>query len=458
MRVRALLLDLDGTLADTIAALRGVYMQILAEQGIEGSEDEFQSLNGPPLSVAVGQIRERYRISTPAEVLLARWLALAEAASREARPQAGATELLSAARRHGWKTAVVTSGPLSAARSWLAAHGLAEQIDTVIGGDSVRRGKPAPDPYLAALTGLAADAADAIAIEDTPTGACAARSAGVTTFILDPQLKCRGPSGALPLARLADILPLLAQATMYRREISTGTRVQSAGNAPAPRPEIQSQINEIWQQQKSQRPDLFDGALLSVTEIVAGGIAGQWVPYSRWLAQRHAPALALGIRPLAVSGLTVCRDGLVVGRRALKLGAEQRLWELAPSGSVDGTCMRPDGTVDLAEQISRELTEELGVERGAIREIVADCMLENTMSGLIDVVLRITLDLSAHAVRQAHRQHASGEYDEIAIVHASDLPAFCRDVHWHLVDTTFALARAGLAETATQYNANSLAV
>ena len=48
----------------------------------------------------------------------------------------------------------------------------------VVAGDEVTRGKPHPDPYLAAARSIGADPAACIAIEDSPTGAASARAAG----------------------------------------------------------------------------------------------------------------------------------------------------------------------------------------------------------------------------------------------------------------------------------------
>ena len=45
-------------------------------------------------------------------------------------------------------------------------------------GDEVPRGKPHPDPYLAAAAAVGADPRDCVALEDSPNGARAARAAG----------------------------------------------------------------------------------------------------------------------------------------------------------------------------------------------------------------------------------------------------------------------------------------
>ena len=57
--------------------------------------------------------------------------------------------------------------------------GLAPLVEIVVAGDEVPRGKPAPDVYLKACALLDVEPARAVAIEDSVTGATAARAAGL---------------------------------------------------------------------------------------------------------------------------------------------------------------------------------------------------------------------------------------------------------------------------------------
>ena len=55
----------------------------------------------------------------------------------------------------------------------------------LITSDLTARGKPHPDPYLAAAAALGADPADCLVIEDAPAGIAAARAAGMTVWAGD---------------------------------------------------------------------------------------------------------------------------------------------------------------------------------------------------------------------------------------------------------------------------------
>lgn len=203
--VRGLLLDLDGTLADSIAALKTVYLDFLAGFGIAGSPEGFAALNGPPLAEVVARLRETHGLTgSPAE-LLARYRALVDAAHGTAPPAEGAETLLRQARAEGWRIAVVTSSPRAAALGWLERTGLAPLIDAVVGGDEVAAGKPAPAPYHLGIERLGCRGENSLAIEDSRQGTTAARAAGLETLaIAAPDDREDWPPGVRFIARLAD--------------------------------------------------------------------------------------------------------------------------------------------------------------------------------------------------------------------------------------------------------------
>lgn len=180
---RALLLDLDGTLADSLGVLRRAYHRFLAGYGKEGSEAEFRSLNGPPLPVVVDRLRQTHGLAPQTGQLLQGYELEIDRAYGDVPPMPGARDLLSQAKALGIATAVVTSNSRARAEAWLTAKGLAPLIDRIVGGDEVERGKPDPAPYLKALEILGLPAGRARAVEDSPGGAHAAVAAGVETFV-----------------------------------------------------------------------------------------------------------------------------------------------------------------------------------------------------------------------------------------------------------------------------------
>jgi len=87
--------------------------------------------------------------------------------------------MLDRATAEGWARAVVTNAPPDNADVMLRAIGLRHHFEVVISGEECPRGKPHPDPYLAALDQLGVTADEALAFEDSPSGLASAVAAGI---------------------------------------------------------------------------------------------------------------------------------------------------------------------------------------------------------------------------------------------------------------------------------------
>ena len=207
---RGLFLDLDGTLADSLTALKSVYLSFLSGFGATGDEVEFQRLNGPPLAKIIEFLKTTHNLPGEPADLLEHYSAMLRQAHETAQPAIGARELLQYARTSGWRTAVVTSSPRSSALKWLELGDLSDQIDTVVGGDDVVSGKPAAEPYVLALARLECSASLSHAVEDSRIGAMSAVAAGLNTWALSsPDNRSGWPDGVIFIQRLGDLLERL---------------------------------------------------------------------------------------------------------------------------------------------------------------------------------------------------------------------------------------------------------
>jgi HAD superfamily hydrolase (TIGR01509 family) len=214
-RPHVLFLDLDGTLADSLPAMRAAYRAFLGELGRTGSEAEFDSLNGPALPEIVRTLRERHGLEASVDRLETRYRALiTERYTGDARPAPGAQAVLSCASRHGIRVLVVTSAERLVAERFLQAHGLADSIEAVVTAEGLARSKPDPAIYRRALTLANVSAAESWAVEDSPGGWHAATGAGVRTFVLvAPGARLAIPNGAATIASLEELVPLLEGAS-----------------------------------------------------------------------------------------------------------------------------------------------------------------------------------------------------------------------------------------------------
>ncbi len=87
----------------------------------------------------------------------------------------GAGELLSSIPSHRWT--IVTSASEKMMRSRLASVGIVSP-KSIVGGDSVTRGKPDPEGYLRGAALLTRSPHECLVVEDAPAGIRAGRSAG----------------------------------------------------------------------------------------------------------------------------------------------------------------------------------------------------------------------------------------------------------------------------------------
>jgi HAD superfamily hydrolase (TIGR01509 family) len=136
-------------------------------------------------------IADRERLADEKE---AAFRSLAASGGVDATP--GAAAMLAWAREHGVVTGLVTNAPRVNAALMIEVLGLAHAFDAVVSADDTPRGKPHPDPYLAAVASLGLSAAATVAIEDSLTGVAAARAAGLGVIALATDLTAAGLRGS----------------------------------------------------------------------------------------------------------------------------------------------------------------------------------------------------------------------------------------------------------------------
>jgi HAD superfamily hydrolase (TIGR01509 family) len=91
----------------------------------------------------------------------------------------GITTLLDTARAWGYRLALVTATERAIVKKILGELGVLDRFTTIISGDDVQRGKPDPEPYLAAVSALQLDPAHCFVLENAPVGVQAAKAAGL---------------------------------------------------------------------------------------------------------------------------------------------------------------------------------------------------------------------------------------------------------------------------------------
>lgn len=177
--LRAALFDFDGTLCDTEGHNLRLVQEVLAGMGAQVPLSVLEGLAGCEDRVVVPRLMAEYGATGTIEEYERRrdgcYRTYSEA---DLVPEPGAVELLEGLRERGVKVGLVS---MTVSRSVLTALnrlGMLSLFDAVVCGDMVSARKPSPVPYRAALALFGVAPADAVVVEDSPTGIAAGRAAG----------------------------------------------------------------------------------------------------------------------------------------------------------------------------------------------------------------------------------------------------------------------------------------
>jgi HAD superfamily hydrolase (TIGR01509 family) len=182
LRAQGVVFDLDGTLVSNMALHAEAFRLFVERHGL------------PPLDEALRGRLDGKRNSDIFPILFARALSdeeqrrfadekeglYRELSRGRLRPLPGLERLLAALEQRGIPVVVATSAPHENVPHTLTELGLQGRLTQVVRSDSVPRGKPYPDVFLAAARLIDVAPEQCLAFEDAPAGIRAARAAGMT--------------------------------------------------------------------------------------------------------------------------------------------------------------------------------------------------------------------------------------------------------------------------------------
>jgi phosphoglycolate phosphatase len=179
---KALLFDIDGTLADTDALHLEAFNHVFGPRG-----HVFDRARGAKelMGFSTASIGERF-LADEAPARRAAIMAEKEAVFRKLvagniQPVPGLLALLERADRAGIPMVAVTNAPRLNAEMLLAGLGIGQRFKAVMIGDELAHGKPHPMPYLEGLRAVNAAPGSSLAFEDSRSGIASACAAGIAT-------------------------------------------------------------------------------------------------------------------------------------------------------------------------------------------------------------------------------------------------------------------------------------
>lgn len=169
----AVIFDMDGTLVDSTPAVVRAWTTWALEHGV--TAEQLSGNHGvPAASIIARLVPDEGRASA-----LARITELEIADLDGVVPLPGTVDALTTLPADRVAIATSCTRPLAEARILASAVPRPAVVVTV---DDVERGKPAPDPFLAAARELGVDPGRCLVVEDAPAGLEAARAAGCATL------------------------------------------------------------------------------------------------------------------------------------------------------------------------------------------------------------------------------------------------------------------------------------
>jgi len=196
--IKAILWDLDGVLADTFELHLHTWQQAMASYGITLSRDQYLPYFGQSPKVMMKNLLERnYENVDFTEIRKKKENLFNKLAPTMVKPIPGSIPWLKYLS-HQVPQAVASSAPMPIIEMLLGVLEIRHCFQAIASGSEINS-KPAPDVFLLAAELLGVSPQNCLAIEDSPQGVEAAKSAG---------MRCIALGTTMPLSALmkADIL------------------------------------------------------------------------------------------------------------------------------------------------------------------------------------------------------------------------------------------------------------
>ena len=183
--IRTVLLDLDGTLADTAPDLAFALNEVLREQGC--APLPFKQIRPEVSHGGIALIKLGFNIDETAaefDALRQRLLAIyREHIVRHTTLFEGMDEVLKQIEAHGLNWGVVTNKPAWLTEPLLEGLSLKQRAVTIVSGDTLNQRKPHPAPMLLACEQAGSSAAQCLYVGDAERDIEAGRNAGMQTLV-----------------------------------------------------------------------------------------------------------------------------------------------------------------------------------------------------------------------------------------------------------------------------------
>ena len=177
--IRAVIWDLDGVIIDSAEAHCKAWYRLAEDLGVPYSDAQFWSTFGQRNDAIIPTLAGPVSAARSQELADRKEAYFREFVRETISPLPGAIELLSALRDAGYRQALASSTPGANIELISNVLELGRYLSALVSGESVPRGKPAPDVFLKAAVELETEPPYCLVIEDAVAGIEAARAGGM---------------------------------------------------------------------------------------------------------------------------------------------------------------------------------------------------------------------------------------------------------------------------------------
>ena len=231
MPIQAAIVDLDGTMVDTLGDFEVALNRTLADLDLpsvsralveqtvgKGSEHLIRSVLAHQLAKPEAGVSACVTVDKLYEPAWQRYQHhYLQCNGQHSMVYPGVQEALMALSQDGLQLACLTNKPLSFAKPLLQAKGLAVFFEHVFGGDSFERKKPDPLPILKTCEAMGTAVANTLMVGDSSNDAQAAHAAGCPVVLVTYGYNHGQPVQATPAAAWLDSLNQLPTWLQARR-------------------------------------------------------------------------------------------------------------------------------------------------------------------------------------------------------------------------------------------------
>jgi len=205
-------------------------------------------------------------------------------------------------------------------------------------------------------------------------------------------------------------------------------------------------IEKIWKKTCQQKDiEFYNDKVLVFNNFSKNNhktvINGSFIDYKFIIADRNDSSLKFSIYQIGVSGMIIIKEKnekyVLFSTRSSKINEYPGYLELVPSGNMDKSCKRNDGTVDFKSKLINEFEEETGLSSTNINEIKTLCLVMDSINRVYDVCCWIDVNMSRNNVLAGFKKVS--EYENPKLVKFNELSNFVEANRQKIIPTSLAI-------------------